>query len=276
MQRLTTALLAAACLAAGCATGPQPPPYPAFVQADALPDQFMATLPGIRARQLSGNAETGTTGSRIDLPPDWQGTTGGMPGRSLEIFVLAGTLRLADIELGPGGYAYVPPGSIGFNLVTDRGARVLWFVDAVDPAAVIRTPIVLDSELVDWMPAGVPGTWAKELRSDPGSGARTRLLRVEPGAALPFETSSEPEEGFLVSGEFRQAECVTGEPYVDTYTAGGYFNRPAGVIHGGEAAAALEESVWLLREARQGRRAQVAACDAGAGQSGTGKPTSTM
>ena len=113
MRQLTTALLAATALAAACATGPRPPAYPAFVQADELPDQFMATLPGIRARQLTGNAETGATGSRIDLPPDWQGTTGGMPGRSLEIFVLAGRLRMADIELGPGGYAYVPPGSSG-------------------------------------------------------------------------------------------------------------------------------------------------------------------
>ncbi|MDX1500580.1 MAG: DUF4437 domain-containing protein [Woeseiaceae bacterium] len=260
MRRLTIALCVTACLAAGCATGPQPPPYPAFVQADALPDQFMATLPGIRARQFSGNAETGTSGSRIDLPPDWRGTTGGMPGRSLELFVLAGTLSLADIELGPGGYAYVPPGSIGFNLATDRGARVLWFVDEVDPAAVIRTPIVLDSELVDWVPAGAAGTWERELRSDPGSGARTRLLRVEPGAVLPFEASTEREEGFLVSGEFRQVECVAGEPYVDTYTPGGYFNRPPGAVHGGQAAAALKESVWLLREARAGRRAAAAGC----------------
>ena len=45
----------------------------------------------------------------------------------MEIFVLQGVLTLADIELGPGGYAFLPAGSLGFNLRTYDGARILYF-----------------------------------------------------------------------------------------------------------------------------------------------------
>ena len=33
----------------------------------------------------------------------------------MEIFVLEGDLSLADIKLGPGGYAFLPAGSLGFD-----------------------------------------------------------------------------------------------------------------------------------------------------------------
>jgi hypothetical protein len=208
----------------------------------------MASLPGIRAKQFAGDAQTRSTSNRIDLPPDWQGTTGGVPGKSLELFVLEGMLRLADVELGPGGYAFVPPGSIGFNMQTDGGARILYFADNVDPLAMIRTPIILDTGLVGWQTVDDSGTTVKELRSDPGSGARTWLWRVTPGTRLPWQTSNLAREGFLVSGQFRDSECVNGEPYTGIYVSGGYFMRPAGAIYGGAEAAALAEAVWLLRE----------------------------
>jgi hypothetical protein len=252
--------LATAMLAAGCASGPPPPAYPAFVDGDLLPEQFMASLPGVRARQFSGDAESRSTSNRVDLPPDWHGTTGGAPGQSLEIFVLGGELRLADVELREGGYAYIPPGSLGFNLVSDAGARILYFRDAVNPRAMIRTPIVLDSGLVDWAPGEVPGTFVKELRNDPGSGARTWLWRVEPGAVLPWAAFSAAREGVLVSGQFRQSECVDGVAYTDVYAPGGYFNRPAEAVSGGPQAAALTGATWLLREARRATALPGAVC----------------
>ena len=39
-----------------CASSPPKLPYPAFIQADDLPDMFMASLPGIRAKQFAGDA----------------------------------------------------------------------------------------------------------------------------------------------------------------------------------------------------------------------------
>ena len=92
-------------LLAACAGGPPEVPYPAFVDSNELEDVFLASLPGVRAKQLAGDPMTRRTSNRIDLPADWQGTSGGTPGRSMELFVLAGTLWLADIELGPGGFS---------------------------------------------------------------------------------------------------------------------------------------------------------------------------
>ena len=235
-------------IAAGCASGPSSPPYPAFVVSDELPDMFMASLPGIRAKQFNGNAETRATSSRIDLPADWSGTTGASPGKALEVFVLDGELRLADMTLRRGGYAFLPPGSLGFNLHTDNGARILYFLDDLAGNAMIRTPMILDSGLVEWQATDTIGVLSKDLRVDPGSGARTWLLRIEPGAQLPWQSTSVVREGYLVAGQFQDSECVDGEPYTEIYTAGGYFNRPADVVSGGPAASALTESVWLLRE----------------------------
>jgi len=81
-------LAVVATLLAGCASGPPTLPYPAFIQVDELEDIFMASLPGVRAKQLSGDPQTRRTSNRVDLPKDWRGTSGGSPGRSLEIFVL--------------------------------------------------------------------------------------------------------------------------------------------------------------------------------------------
>ena len=103
-----------ALLLTACASKPPEPPFPAFLQVGELSDVFLASLPGVRAKPLAGDPQTRRMGNRIDLPAAWKGTSGGEPGRSMEIFVLQGDLSLADIELGPGGYAFLPAGSLGF------------------------------------------------------------------------------------------------------------------------------------------------------------------
>lgn len=249
-------------LATSCASGPPPPPYPVFIDSDALPDIFMASLPGIRAKQFKGDPQTRSTSNRIDLPPNWSGTTGGSPGKTLEIFVLDGQLSLADMTLGRGGYAYFPPGSLGFNLQSAGGARILYFLDDVIANAMIRTPMIIDSSLVQWAASDTIGVLAKELRTDPGSGARTWLMKIEPGAELPWQSSSVSREGYLVTGQYQDSECVDGEPYTEIYMAGGYFNRPADAVNGGPAASALSESIWLLRESAAATTSILATCSA--------------
>ena len=249
-------------LLAGCASGPPKTPYPAFVQVDGLSDVFMAELPGIRAKQFGGDAELRTTANRVDLPPAWQGTTGASPGQSLEIFVLSGELLVADLSLGPGGYAYLPPGTLGFNFATAGGARLLYFLDDVNPSGVIQTPLILDSRLVDWEPSETPGLWRKELRMDPGSGARTWLLRIEPGASLGWERITTSREGYLLHGTYQHSECVDGKTLTWQYTPGGYFRRPPGAVNGGPDAGAIAESIWFLREPALAKLTSVAACTA--------------
>ncbi len=248
--------------ASGCASGPPQLPYPAFVQVDDLSDVFVASLPGVRAKQLAGDPMTRRSSKRIDLPADWSGTSGAAPGRSLELFVLQGELRIADLELGPGGYAFLPSGSLGFNLSAPAGARILYYVNDVDPDAVIRSPIILDTNLLDWVDTGTRGRFVKELRNDPGNGAMTWLLRVETGAASAWESSSAAREGYLVSGTYQHSECVAGTVHTAQYLPGGYFLRPAGIVNGGPLSKAMTESVWLLRRATSGATTAVSDCTA--------------
>ena len=248
-------------LLGGCASSKPPGlPYPAYVQTDTLEDMFMASLPGIRAKQLAGDPQQRTTSNRIDLPPDWEGTSGGSPGKALEIFVVSGEMTIADVVLKPGGYAYLPPGSLGFNLKTRDGARILYFLNNVDPLNVIRSPIIMNSDLLQWQNTTVNKVSAKELRSDPGSGANTWLLRIEPGAVLPWETSTAIREGFMLTGVYTHSECLNGEVRTGQYLPGGYFYRPGGVINGGPKSVAAAETIWLLREQVASKTAYFEAC----------------
>ncbi len=245
---------------AACASGPPELPYPAYVQVDELPDVFMATMPGVRAKQLAGDPKTRRGSKRIDVPAEWSGTSGGMPGRSLEFFVVEGEMTIADIELGRGGYAFLPAGSLGFNMRSADGATILYFLNDVDTESVIRSPIIMDATLLEWQRTEVDGVSTKELRIDPGSGAATWLLRIEPGASLPWEMSTTTREGYLLQGDYQHSECVAGEVQTGQYTAGGYFYRPGGAINGGPDSMATSEATWLLRETDAGRHETVPAC----------------
>ena len=246
---------------AACSSGPPKLPYPAFVQADELEDMFMASLPGIRGKQLAGDPQTRRTSNRIDLPRDWKGTSGGTPGRSMEIFVLAGQLRIADIELDSGGYAFLPAGSLGFNLESEQGARILYFVNDTDPESVIRAPIIIDADILHWQPTTTPGVLTKELRSDPGNGAKTWLLRIEAGASVPWQSSSALREGYLTTGNYQHSECVLGEVHTSQYMQGGYFYRPAGAVNGGPLSGGATDAIWFLRETVLGTETVFSGCE---------------
>ena len=235
-------------IAAGCASGPPELPYPAFIQTQELHNIYLATMPGVYAKQLAGNPKTRRTSNQIDLPPGWQGPTGGAPGKALEIFVLTGDLDVSDMRLTAGGYVHVPPGTFGFNLKTAEGARILYFLDDVDPMAMIETPTILDTGLVDWQPTDIAGVSVKVLRYDPGNGARTWLKKIEPGAIIPWQSSSAIREGYLASGQYQNSECVNGESHTWIYTQGGYFYRPNDTLSGGPETRAISESIWVLRE----------------------------
>jgi hypothetical protein len=178
----------------------------------------------------------------------------------LEIFVLNGDLTVGDLSFGPGGYAHVPPGTIGFNLKTTNGAQILYYRDDVDPLAMIQTPTLLDSRLLNWEPTDIDGITKKVLRDDPGNGARTWLLRITPGASIPWQSTSVTREGYLMSGQYQHSECVAGEVHTSTYTPGGYFLRPAGAVNGGPEAMAQSESIWVLRERLAGSERTAAGC----------------
>lgn len=251
-------LSALACMSlAACASSPAELPYPAFIQADDLPDIFIAGLPGIRAKRFAGNPDTRRSSNRLSLPADWSFTTGGLPDKSVEIYVLAGTVMLGEFTLQPGAYAYVPDGSTGVPLRTDRGAQILYFLDDANPAAVIQTPIISSRSIVPWLPVSDDpndfGISVKELRADPGSGARTWLLRIDPGATRPWQSLSVVEEGYLLEGNYVHSECVDGTASTAAYTRGGYYHRPAAAVNAGPESTAVESSVWFVRTLSAGK-----------------------
>ena len=257
----TTALLA------GCAASSVQPPYPAFIQADELADIFLAGLPGIRAKRFAGNPDTRRSSNRLSLPAEWSFSTGGLPNKSVEIYVLAGQLKLGEFTLQAGSYAYLPDGSSGVPMETDGGAQILYFLDDANPDAVIRTPLISSRDLIPWNPiSGDPndvGLSIKELRADPGSGARTFLLRIDRGATRAWQSLSVLEEGYLLEGEYRHAECVEGKVSSGTYTRGGYYHRPAESINGGPESTALTPAVWYVRLLSSGESTTYPACGTG-------------
>ncbi|MEO1247593.1 MAG: hypothetical protein AAFX56_18105 [Pseudomonadota bacterium] len=231
----------------GCAASTPNLPYPAFIQTDDIPDVFMATLPGVRAKRYVEDYATRTGRYRIDLPPSWSGTSGGIPNAALELFVLEGELTVGDIKLIPGGYAYLPSGSLGFRLASGQGARILYLMSGEDPASVIRSPLILDGVESEWQEIA-PGISHRVLRSDPGSGARTWLLKTTSAAEPVWRSSTTTREGHLVSGSHTMSECHDGKVKTGRYAAGGYFLRPANTIFGGAETGTERESIWFLSE----------------------------
>ena len=261
---IRTACLSLSLIFTGCAAGPSQLPYPAFIDVNELVDVFIAGMPGVRAKSLAGDPQTRRSSSRIILPADWQFTTGASPGMSVELFVLAGEVRLGDLELEPGGYAFVPSGSTGMSLSTRDGAVLLYFVDEMDSSSVIQTPLIQSSNLLEWQPVSTAmsdiGLSVKELRADPGSGARTWLLKVDPNALQSWRQSSVTKEGYLVSGVYRTSECLQGEPVTEDYLPGGYFYRPAGAVHGGGEEKSSGDSIWFMRVQDNETEINVADC----------------
>lgn len=267
--RVLLVVVASLMIASGCASGPPVVPYPAFIVVDELPNAFVAGLPGVRAKQLAGDARTRRSGARIQIPPDWEFSSGASPGLSVEIFVLQGELEVGEYALTAGGYAYVPPGSSGLPLRSDDGATILYFLDTANDRAVIQTPLITNESFLYWeapvTDAGSNGLSVKVLRADPGSGARTWLQKVDPGAVQNWQYSSQVLEGYLLSGSVTDSECVGGEVATSAYLPGGYFQRPPGAVHGGPDATTSTGAVWIMRVSAQEEIAEVAGCDAPAG-----------
>lgn len=264
--RATSAVVLLGVFLAGCANAPRNVPYPAFVQVEELDGAFHAGLPGTRAKGLSGDLRTGRFSALLLLPEQWRWNTGAAPGKSVEIFVLAGAVMLGDLELRPGNYAWLPAGSTGLSMSSSGGAQLLYFLDDAAPDAVIQTPLFMSREVVPWQPltedAMDAGLQVKELRHDPGSGQRTFLLKIEPGATQRWQKSSVKAEGFLVSGNYRHSECINGKAITGGYTPGGYFERPAGVVNGGPLAVAdsSEGAIWFIRTNSRGEVTTVDEC----------------
>ena len=128
------------------------------------------------------------------------------------------------------------------------------FTDPADPASGLGQTFVASARSLPWRPgtvardAGVPlDLSVKDLKNDPGSGARTWLVKIGPGVQVPWESHSVVEEGYLLEGDYRLSECLPEGRKDGDYLPGGYFRRPANWIHSGPDSGTDGGAVWLMR-----------------------------
>ena len=168
-----------------------------------------ATRLWVIARPLSGFAETfsqyivevspGGGSDRPELDPSAEGV----------VFVVDGTLSVtiagAGHELGPGGYAFVPPGTDW--QVRNQGsepARFHWVRKAYERVEGIEVPAPFVTNEVDVPGGEMPGTegrWRTQRFVDPldvRHDMHVNIVSFEPGGVIPFPETHVMEHGLYV------------------------------------------------------------------------------
>ncbi len=233
------------------------------LQWQPLPVQGIAG--GLQAKTLSRDKQSGAVTMLIYYPAGWRNPQRGYHSGGEELFVLEGDLSIGGQTLTNRCYSYLPAGFAHGPVSTVNGALTLTFFD--------RAPDFTPS------PEAQPGTrgqdfiasknyydeaWAlgstraqtktpsplliKVLRQDEQTGARTWIAGVLGGhPSYTWETHPTWEEGYLLEGEYRLAECLDGKSRLGNYSPGSYFFRPAGSAHVGPQAGAQGYAIWLFR-----------------------------
>ncbi|GAB4382449.1 bifunctional allantoicase/(S)-ureidoglycine aminohydrolase [Albidovulum sp.] len=161
------------------------------------------------ARPMSGFAETFSQ-YVMEVAPGG-GSRAPEPEAEAEgvIFVTGGRIRLsigADIhDLGPGGYAYLPPGT-AWQLAneTDSTAHFHWIRKLYEPAPGLAAPSPVVTSDAAVPPVAMPdtdGRWATTRFVDPEDPAHdmhVNIVTFEPGGTIPFEETHVMEHGLYV------------------------------------------------------------------------------
>jgi (S)-ureidoglycine aminohydrolase len=163
----------------------------------------------VLARPMTGFAETFFQAVLEIGPGGGSGMPEPDPAVQGVLFVMEGTVSVAlgagTHDLGPGGYAYLPPGS-GWTIRngTDTPARLHWIrkryeavegLDRPDPVFADETRIPPDP-----MP-GTDGRWATTRFVDPADmrhDMHVTIVTMEPGASIPFAETHVMEHGLYV------------------------------------------------------------------------------
>ena len=234
--------------------------FVAWAQERSAPLARADAFDGVPARLLSADPTTGRFAGVLQVPAGYGRAAGGALPVTTEFYVLEGTLQFGAERLEARDYAFVPPGVDPPALASTSGARVLLFhspsvadADALAKQRAQGAYVTRDRD-ARWSPGTVSQAAGvnvpleiKHLRKDPHSGARTWLVRIAPGTKVPWERHSTVEEGFLLEGDYRLSECLRSGSRTGDYAPGGYFHRPAGVLHSGPESGTRRGAVWLMR-----------------------------
>ncbi|MGB7260786.1 MAG: bifunctional allantoicase/(S)-ureidoglycine aminohydrolase [Albidovulum sp.] len=161
------------------------------------------------ARPMSGFSETFSQyvmevspGGGSDAPePD--------AGVQSVIFVTAGEIWLSldgkEHDLGPGGYAYIPPGcDWRLHNGTDHTAHFHWIRKLYEPAPGLAAPKAFVTSDHAVKPTPMPdtdGRWATTRFTEPDDLAHdmhVNIVTFQPGGVIPFEETHVMEHGLYV------------------------------------------------------------------------------
>jgi (S)-ureidoglycine aminohydrolase len=161
------------------------------------------------ARPLSGFAETFSQYVVEVSPGGGSEAPESDPEAEAVLFVTAGTLRLTiegeQHSLGPGGYAYLPPGSTWTAHQTGEDAvHFHWLRKAYErvEGLDVPEPFVADESTVE--PVEMPGTdgvWTTTRFVDPADlrhDMHVNIVNFKPGGTIPFPETHVMEHGIYV------------------------------------------------------------------------------
>ena len=113
-----------------------------------------------------------------------------------------------------------------------------------------------------------PNRRLKLLRQDKVTGQMTWINWSSPGnvrvgypSNQPWEAHPSWEEAMVLEGDLTYGECLPQGEVVGTYTAGGYFFRPAFIRHGGRSAGSSSYALFLFRAGKSLETKYYADCD---------------
>lgn len=219
-----------------------PRPFIEFIQSQQLPwseGLYGGGRAEVSVRRLSGDEDTGASSLLLRYPPGFRRDSPEYLDVDEEIFVIAGDLRINDVEHRRYTYAHLPAGYPRTRIASREGAVVLTFFSGVPqprdgqpPADLLdreRLVEFVDAFAGEWggnfhpkFPAGAGRKW---MRQDPHDGEQTWIL-----GTMPLRSGRRPEkhpvveEMYLLSGE------LVG--HLGTMHAGAYFWRPPEEWHG--------------------------------------------
>jgi hypothetical protein len=228
-------------------------------------------LPDASFKLLSFAESNGARSQITRLPAGWSHPAGYHHANE-EIFVLDGDLSIGGKKMTKYSYAYYPAGYSHGEAYSEHGATLLHWWDG-DPDFVAsqesRPDTRLDETVEDWNYYDAPWTseedfprWADELpppdlmylklmRMDKRTGAMTWMNYAAGGGVNPGPVSWEVhpswEESMLLEGDMTYGECLPEGEIVGTYKAGGYFFRPADILHGGPSSHSDSYMLFIFR-----------------------------
>jgi (S)-ureidoglycine aminohydrolase len=188
----------------------------AFIPKGVFSDIVTSFLPGwnktrlwLIARPMTGFSETFSQYVMEVAPGGGTDTPDNDPGAQSVLFVTEGEIWLSidgiDYDLGPGGYAYIPPGTLWrLKNAQKSSARFHWIRKLYEPVPGLQAPSAFVTNDTEINPTPMPdtnGAWATTRFVDPSDLAHdmhVTIVTFQPGGVIPFEETHVMEHGLYV------------------------------------------------------------------------------